>query len=561
MEAGTSKFAILMNISGTLLMKNEKQRKLLQITSGGLIALGTAVLLGWLAVSPSRLAQVSEPKTPDIRVFQSEATKLGNSKTDPEPATPRTERSTDGGVKVSGELPTPTKGTQEKKYYVLADPNDTYYSSQWYLQTVRAPQAWSTTTGSPGVKVAVIDTGFALSHGDLTASWQYNSGEQGGGKETDGIDNDGNGYVDDYRGWDFFSSDNSPQAGSVNPSGEGVSHGTEVAGLVGAKGNNGVGVTAVSQSVSILPLQVLSDEGTGYSDDIANAIRYAVDSGVAVINMSLGTNGDDPIVRSAVDYAADHNVVVVAAAGNCGNSTIGMCAGEVAGYITFPGSYNRVIAVGATTAANQRASFSSYGERLDVVAPGSGTIISPTWSSTNGTSLYSSSLYGTSYASPIVASTAALIRSIRPSTSVDDVRALLMAGASKQPGMNNLFYTQDYGHGIVDVAKAIAVASELNASIEQTPSIFSDSEVRPQHDFGLSETFAKGCSAPPNTWCTVSLSSEQTNFERYFPYSRVGSDSTVSWIYNQASLSPGDWKARARQGNSLSQNMIDFKYK
>lgn len=546
------KFAILNSISGTLLMKNEKQRKLLQITSGGLIALGTAVLLGWLAVSPSRLAQVSEPKTPDIRVFQSEATKLGNSKTDPEPATPRTERSTDGGVKVSGELPTPTKGTQEKKYYVLADPNDTYYSSQWYLQTVRAPQAWSTTTGSPSVKVAVIDTGFALSHSDLTASWQYNSGEQGSGKETDGIDNDGNGYVDDYRGWDFFSSDNSPQAGSVNPAGEGVSHGTEVAGLVGARGNNGIGVTAVSQTVSVLPLQVLSDDGTGYSDDIADAIRYAVDSGVNVINMSLGTNGDDPIVRSAVDYAANNNVVVVAAAGNCGNSTIGMCAGEVAGYITFPGSYNRVIAVGATTAANQRASFSSYGERLDVMAPGSDTIISPTWSSTNGTSLYSSSLYGTSYASPIVASTAALIRSIRPSSSVDDIRALLMAGASKQPGMNGIFYTQDYGHGIIDVAKAITVGSELNISGEQAPQLQQTGSSQSEHSFNPTEQMSSGCISLASTWCTAWLRSTESNSERYLPYTKTNGSGAVGWSWSGSTLNRGEWVVRARQGSTVS---------
>lgn len=447
-------------------------------------------------------------------------------------------------------------GAVQKRYYLSNIPNDPYYSSAWYLQSVNAPPSWATTTGSTDIIVADIDTGFALSHQDLTDHWKYNQAEFGGGKESDGIDNDSNGYVDDYRGWDFTASglgDNNPQAGTINPNGIGTSHGTETAGLVGAAGDNGIGTTAVSQNVSIIPLQVIDDNGLGWSDAVANAIIYAVDQNVDVINMSLGTSGDDPIVRQAVDYAYDNNVVVVAAAGNCGNTgTGGVCTGNPTGFITFPASYNRVIAVGATTSTNARASFSSYGQRLDVVAPGSGTIVSPTWTSGNGTSAYASTLYGTSYSSPIVASSVALIRSIRPSSSVDDVRALIMAGASKLSGMNGSFYSTSYGHGILDVNKAISISSDLNLSIEKVPELAQAGGVSAEHAYSSSDTIGSGCMNDSGLWCTVWFRDSTTNNERYLPYTKIGASGKVGWNFNSGVLDSGYWEVRARDGGTVS---------
>ena len=537
-------------------MINKNKIRLLRMTSLGFLLMGALGVLIIVAISPGHLARISEPKTPDVRVFQSEAKKKTSSpsgsadnSSKPSPLPDPVVNSAQNDSKSKE----PAKSADiEKKYYVMAAPNDTYNGSQWYLNTVKAHDAWNITTGSSSVKVAVIDSGFALNHLDLAPSWLINSGEMGGGKELDGVDNDGNGYVDDYRGWDFTTNDNNPQAGSTNPDGEGASHGTEVAGLVGARGNNGIGVTAVSQTVSILPLQVISDEGVGYSTDIAKAIRYAVDSGVTAINISLGTDGDDPIVRSAVDYAFEHNVIIVAAAGNCGNDFIGICSGQVAGFVAFPASYNRVIAVGATNSANQRASFSSYGERLDVMAPGSGTIISPTWSASNGSSLYAGSLYGTSYASPIVASTAALIRSVRPSSTVDDIRALLMAGASKPPAMNGSFYSNEYGHGIIDAAKAVSVASDLGVSGEQVPALLQTGSSQSEHGFNLSEQMSSGCGGQANTWCTAWLKSTESNNERYLPYTRTGSDGLAGWSWPGLVLNRGEWQVRARQGSLTS---------
>lgn len=440
----------------------------------------------------------------------------------------------------------------QKRYYLLDTPNDTYYNSTWYLQNINAPAAWNITNSSAGVTIAVIDSGFALNHQDLSARWKLNSGESGDGKETDGIDNDNNGYVDDYRGWDFVAGDNSPQAGTLNSGGSGVSHGTETSGLAGASSNNSLGIATVSRNANILPLQVIDDNGSGYSDDVADAIYYAVDQGVDVINMSLGTSGDDPTVRAAVDYAFGHNVVVVAAAGNCGNNATGACAGQVAGYVTFPANYNRVIAVGATDSSNTRASFSSYGERLDIMAPGSGTLISTTWTSGNGTSLYASNLFGTSYASPIVASSAALIRSIRPDTSIDDVRALLMGGATKLTPMSSAFYSQTYGHGLLNIGKSIQIGSELNTSGEAEPSLEQTGGPASEHIYASTDSLGSGCVATALTWCTVWLRNDPTNFERFLPYAKTSAGGTTGWTYSAAALNKGVWDSRARQGDIVS---------
>ncbi|MCA9308815.1 S8 family serine peptidase, partial [Candidatus Saccharibacteria bacterium] len=440
--------------------------------------------------------------------------------------------------------------------------NDPYYGSAWYFDAVNAPSAWNTTTGSSSVTVAVIDTGFALAHQDLAAHWHYNSGEQGGGKDTNGVDDDGNGYIDDYLGWDFVPytyvndpGDNNPQAGVDDPNGEGTSHGTETSGLVGAVGDNGIGTTAISRDVSVMPLQVIDDSGSGYSDDVAEAIYYAVDNGADVINMSLGTSGNDPTVEAAVEYAYDNNVVVVAAAGNCGNpGSDGPCTGQVTGYITFPANNDKVIAVGATTSSNARASFSSYGERLDIVAPGSGSIVSPTWVNGNGTSAYATQLYGTSYASPITASTAALIKSVRPSSSVDDVRALLMASTQQLGG---LFYTTSYGHGLLNVSKAVTIAGALNSD-EDTPVLAQSGTVRGGGLYAGSDTISSGCEVGVSTWCTVWLRNASAHYERYLPYTDVGGDGKAGWHFSSAALNHGEWEVRARQGELVSDTPYFF---
>jgi len=467
----------------------------------------------------------------------------------PAEITPQQEQKTVGAI--NKQLVNSSTSNQ-KRYYLMDTPNDTFYNSTWYLQNINAPAAWDITNSSSNVTIAVIDSGFALSHQDLSARWKLNPGESGDGKETNGLDDDNNGYIDDYRGWDFVRNDNQPQAGTLNASGPGVSHGTQTSGLAGATSNNSLGIASVSRNANILPLQVIDDNGNGFSDDVANSIVYAIDQGVDVINMSLGTNGDDPTVRAAVDYAFANNVVVVAAAGNCGNNTSGACSGQVAGYVTFPANYDRVIAAGASDSSNNRASFSSYGERLDIMAPGSGTLISTTWSAANGTSLYASSLFGTSYASPIVASSAALIRSIRPNTSIDDVRALLMGGTTKLSPMSDVFYTQTYGHGLLNIGKSIQIASELNTSGQIEPSLQQTGGPVSEHSYAASDSLGSGCIAPNLTWCTVWLRNDADKYDRFLPYAKTSASGTTGWSYSAAVLNKGEWESRAIQGDIRS---------
>ena len=453
----------------------------------------------------------------------------------------------------------------EYTYYpAAATPNDPGYASEWSLQHVNAPAAWTTSTGNSTTVVAVIDTGFALTHEDLASAWYTNPGETGmtktgdrcwtgtpQDKSTNNCDDDNDGYVDDWRGWNFYLGTNNPQAGQTNPNGAAVAHGTETAGLAGSVGNNGAGVATIDWNTKIMPLQVLSDDGPGYTSDVVAAIYYAVDHGASVISMSLGGSSFDTTLQDAITYAYTHSVPVVAAAGNCGTGLEAGCSGAPAGAMSYPALFDHVISVGATDINDQRASFSSYGARLDVMAPGSGSLISPTWTPTNGTSLYSGALYGTSFSAPQVASLVALMKSIRPSSSVDDIRSLLMATATKPGSMNSSFYNEQYGHGIINAGKALQVASSLNTGTT-TPSLLQAGGASSEHGYTINDTLGSGCTTQTGTYCTVRVRNNATGTERYLPYTQASS-SSIGWSWPATLLTAsGSWDITAEQGDRFS---------
>lgn len=458
---------------------------------------------------------------------------------------------------------------QEYTYYPLGLPNDPGYASSWALQRVNAPAAWNTTTGSGSTVVAVIDTGFALTHDDLKDSWLTNSGESGTtqagdpcwtgvaqNKTTNDCDDDNNGYTDDYRGWNFYLGDNNPQAGRLNPNGGAVAHGTETAGLVGAEGNNNTGIAAINWNTKIMPLQALSDDGPGYSSDIVAAIYYAVDNGADAVSLSLGGSSYDAPIKAAVDYAYSHNVPVVAAAGNCGSGTEPGCSSQPAGTMSYPALFDHVISVGASDSNNHRASFSSYGPSLSVLAPGSGTLVSPTWTPANGTSLYSGALYGTSFATPQVASLVSLIKSIRPNSTTDDIRALIMATATKIPDMNGSFYTPELGHGVINAGSAITAASSLN-SIAATPTLLQAGGAVSEHSFRASESLGSGCVGQATSYCSIRLRNDFSGYERYLPYQQLTSTS-AGWTWPGSLMNNGEWRVQAVQGDNFSNSYILF---
>ncbi len=487
--------------------------------------------------------------------------------------------------------------TEEYQYRALGiTPNDTYYSSNWAFQKVGAPTVWDKSTGS-AVVVAVIDTGFALQHEDLVDSWYQNPGEtgldgSGNDKSNNGIDDDSNGYIDDWRGWNFYGryqpttdpcapdglgtyvSNNNPQAGQSgddimyaeyttcygsdagNPY-EAISHGTSSAGLAGATSNNSRGIATLNWNTKIMPLQALGDDGSGWTSKITAAIRYAVDNGAQVINMSLGGGEVDPSMKAAIQYAYDNNVVVVAAAGNCGTGMEYGCDPSSPGKMLYPALYPHVIAVGATDQNDSRASFSSYGRGLDIVAPGYGSIIAPTINTGstpfNYTNSYSGGLAGTSFASPIVASAASLIRSARPNSSVDDVVALINASARKPSAMSGKIYTTQYGHGVIDAGTAVTIANSLQSDTS-IPTYGQTGGPVSEHSFRNSDGLSSGCTTSPNGYCTIRFTEYGTGFERFLPYKASDAQGQAGWYWSGYTLDYGDWCGNSINGKGLSSN-------
>ena len=278
-------------------------------------------------------------------------------------------------------------------------PNDPRYPEQWHLPSVSAPQAWDTTTGSASVTIAVIDTGVDYTHQDLK------------GKCVAGYN-----YVD-------RNSDPMDDHG----------HGTHVAGIAAALGNNSTGVAGVDWQARIMPIKVLDAQGSGYDSDVAAGIRYAADHGAEVINMSLGSSEYSYTLDEAVNYAYNKGLTVVAASGNEGSS------------VGYPAACDHVIAVGALESNNDLAYFSNRGPEQDLTAPG--VSILSTLPGDYG------KMSGTSMASPVVAGCASLVIAAHPGYSPSQVERALEETATDlgAGGFDN-----EYGYGKVNAYAAVS---------------------------------------------------------------------------------------------------------
>jgi subtilisin family serine protease len=321
-----------------------------------------------------------------------------------------------------------------------ADPTDEpFYQYQWALENtgdfsfsgvdsvvdvdIDAAGAWPIDTGA-GVTVAVLDDGVDFADPELAGQEWTNPGESGGGKETNGVDDDDNGFIDDVHGTNFCD-DASDQTlhvpfndhGTADPDDDtGDFHGTAVAGIIAAAANGAEGV-GIAPDADIMAVRWL--EAGPWTDECAqtslaiDAIHYAVDNGADIINASWGGAGDDPDLEDAIQYAADHDVLFVAAAGN-----------ESTDIPHYPAAYDlaNLISVGAIQSDSELASFSNYGSWVDIAAPGH-FVIAPLaddpQAGANDYALWN----GTSFSSPYVAGVAALIAQEEP-TLVDDAAAL-----------------------------------------------------------------------------------------------------------------------------------------
>jgi subtilisin family serine protease len=303
-------------------------------------------------------------------------------------------------------------------YYIDGIPNDPRFSSLWGLHNtgqtggtpdadIDAPEAWDIATGDDGVIIAVIDSGTDFSHVDLAANMFTNPGEV-----VNGIDDDGNGFVDDLRGWDFVDGDNDVRDNSP----ECLGHGTHTAGTAGAVGNNGTGITGVAQNVSILPIRALGPfEGdcVGFTADLVDGIDYAAMMGAHISNNSWGGGGFSTAIRDAI-AASRH--LFVAAAGNAGRNN------DTSPF--YPASYplDNIVAVAATDHNDNKAGFSNFGTTsVDLAAPGVNTF------STLPGDFYGS-LSGTSMAAPHVAGAAAVLLGANSGLTVAELKDRLLRG-------------------------------------------------------------------------------------------------------------------------------------
>ena len=303
-------------------------------------------------------------------------------------------------------------------------PNDLYfnppYSLQWGLSRIEAPAAWDITTGANHVVIAIVDTGIDLDHPDLLCP----------GKLTPG--------------YDFANDDSIPDDDN--------GHGSHVAGIAAACTNNNTGVAGVAWGARLMPVKVLDSVGNGYYDDVAAGIIYAVNQGADIINLSLGGSGGSQTLAGAVQYAYNYGRLVVAATGN--NN----------GPVLYPAAYPEAMAVAATDEFDQRAWFSNYGPETDIAAPG--VDIYSTW---NGGGYLSAS--GTSMATPYVAGLAALLWSLNPGLTRDQVRDVIQSTADDlgTPGKDNYF-----GYGRINARRALESLASLQTIPNQVSFLIDD---------------------------------------------------------------------------------------
>ena len=340
-------------------------------------------------------------------------------------------------------------------------PDDTYYDLQWHYPLINLPQAWDYTAGDSNVIVAVVDSGVFLSHTDLVSNliagydFVSNSLESNDG---DGIDN------------------NPDDPGSSVIPGYSIFHGTHVAGTIAAVSNNNDGVAGVTHNTKIMPIRVLGLGGAGTYYDITQGILYAAgltnDSGTGppqpadIINLSLGGSGNSVMLENAINDARNAGLIIVAAAGN-GSSN----------QPSYPASYDGVISVSAVGFDKALAPYSSYGSSVDVTAPGGDMsvdlngdgfvdgILSTVADDSSGTRKAVYKRYqGTSMASPHVAGVIALMKSVYPALTLDDVDSLIVAGQITEDisGDGELNRNDNYGYGLIDALKAVQQATVLS---------------------------------------------------------------------------------------------------
>lgn len=304
-------------------------------------------------------------------------------------------------------------------------PNDPQVNGQYYLQIIKAFEAWETQQGDSNIVIGITDTGMDNDHEDLAGNVFYNYNDP-----INGIDDDFDGFTDNFRGWDMGENDNNPQI-ETNP------HGIRVSGIASARTNNGIGIAGTGYRTKFLPVKI-----TNASDVITHGYEgmvYAAEMGCQIVNCSWGGTNFSFFGRDVVNYVAlDKDVLIVAACGNSSNEDI-----------YYPASYDHVFSVAASNELNHIWTGSTYGVNVDITAPGE-AILSPGLDNTYA------NRSGTSYASPIVAACAAIVKAQFPQYSGIQLGELLRKSTDRIDTIpDNTAFTGKIGSGRINLLKAI----------------------------------------------------------------------------------------------------------
>jgi Subtilase family len=349
--------------------------------------------------------------------------------------------------------------SENHKYTISALPNDPDLKLQKYIKQIQADSAWTWAREAEDVTIAIIDTGVQLDHPDLKGNFWINNDEL----KNNEIDDDLNGYVDDIYGWDFVNNtaDNNVKIGRGYQK-YAVNHGTVVAGIAAGVANNDQGIAGIAWRAKIMSLRAIDSQGQGNTYNIARAINYAIKNKADIINLSFVGSKSDPILAGAIQRAYESGVIVVAAAGNEINFGVNLDQ-QIKYPICYDFDRNMVLGVGSVDANNKISTFSNFSKNyIDIMAPGENFYSTQVYQPElrDFKNAYGNSWSGTSFATPLVSGTIALIKKIDPNFTIEEIHKLIKENAT-DISFKNFSKRDKIGAGLLNVNQTLLAARRL----------------------------------------------------------------------------------------------------
>lgn len=416
-------------------------------------------------------------------------------------------------------------------------PNDPSLGQQYYINRIQATAGWDVQQGDTNVVIGIVDSGIDWDHPDLAANIKINYADP-----INGADDDGDGYVDNFRGWDFGGADYTNVVADNNPMimGSNNSHGSHVAGDASAVTNNGVGVSGPGFKCKLMGIKCAADNdtrgpgGQGYIISGYEGIRYAADRGCAVINCSWGGGGGGQFEQDVITYATvNKNALVVCAAGN-----------ESSSASFYPASYKYVLSVASTNSSDVRSSFSNFGNNIDVCAPGS-SIYSTLWN--NSYAVFD----GTSMASPIAAGVCAIVKSQFPTYTAIQVGEKVRVNCDNIDAQNPS-YIGALGKGRVNMFKALTVNSPSVRLLSNVITDGNNNVPQPNDTLNIVGTFRNYLQATANASVAITATSNAITL--------LNGNSTLGAIPTLGSVTNSSTPFRIRvNSNAPANTIVNFK--